>query len=216
MFGRGGRAVNKFRDECFPHVCTWSDMYNFLEDFLWVAAPSQSQFWGYVKSLVWHPMSCCDTEMKHTICLCFFTRNTVILPHVLHSFNLTILKPKLWKYHTFCTISKPKLWYYHAFYRVSKPKLWYLHILYIFHTVWSQNCDMSSCLALLPHVLRSLKPKTAIWPHVLHSFRGKTVILPPVFHSLEIKPMMFLHLLRSFGSKIAKLPHVLTFFFNFT
>ena len=37
------------------------------------------------------------------------------------------------------------------------------------------------------------------------------MILPPVFHSLEIKPMMFLHLLRSFGSKIAKLPHVLTF-----
>ena len=42
------------------------------------------------------------------------------------------------------------------------------------------------------------------------------MILPPVFHSLEIKSMMFLHLLRSFGSKIAKLPHVLTFFFNFT
>ena len=197
-------------------MCTWSEMYNFFEDFLWVAAPSQSQFWSYVKSLVWHPMSCCDTDMKHAICLCFFTRNTVILRHVLHSFNLTSFEAKLWKYHTFCTISKPKLWYYHAFYRVSKPKLWYLHILYIFHKVWSQNCDMSSCLALLPHVLRSLKPKTAIWPHVLHSFRGKTVILPPVFHSLEIKPMMFLHLLRSFGSKIAKLPHVLTFFFNFT
>ena len=73
-------------------------------------------------------MSCCDTEMKHTICLCFFTKNTVILPHVLHSFNLTILKPKLWKYHTFCTISKPKLWYYHTFYRVSEPKLWYPYI----------------------------------------------------------------------------------------
>ena len=33
--------------------------------------------------------------------------------------------------------------------------------------------------------------------------------------SLEIKPMMFLHLLRSFGSKPVKLPHVLTFLFNF-
>ena len=166
-------------------------------------------------------MSCCDTEMKHTICLCFFTRNTVILPHVLHSFNLTILKPKLWKYHTFCTISKPKLWYYHAFLQSFKAKAVISLHFYIFHTVWSQNCDMSSFLAylwnhklILPHVLHSLKPKTAIWPHVLHSFRAKTVISPVVFHSLEIKPMMFLHLLRSFGSKTVKLPHVLTFFWR--
>ena len=100
-----------------------------------------------------------------------------------------------------------------------------MHVLcryVISHTVWSQNCDRSSFFAylcshelILPHVLHSLKPKTAIWPHVLHSFRAKTVILPPVFHSLEIKTMMFLHLLCSFGSKTVKLPHVLTFFFNF-
>ena len=37
------------------------------------------------------------------------------------------------------------------------------------------------------------------------------MILPPVFHSLEIKPMMFLHLVRSFGSKTVKLPHVFAF-----
>ena len=32
---------------------------------------------------------------------------------------------------------------------------------------------MPSCLALLPHVLRSLKPKTAIWPHVCIVFEAK-------------------------------------------
>ena len=68
------------------------------------------------------------TQKWSTLSVCAFLQGILILPHVLHSFNLAILKPKLWKYHTFCTISKPKLWYYHAFYRVSKPKLWYLYI----------------------------------------------------------------------------------------
>ena len=171
-------------------MCTWSDMYNFLEDFLWAAAPSQSQFWSYVKSLVWHPMSCCDTEMKPIICLCFFTRNTVILPHDLHSFNLTSFEAKtveiLHLLHNFeaKTVVLPRCL------QSFKAKIVVSPHFFLFHTVWSQNCDMSSFLAylwshklILSHALHSLKPETAIWPHVLNSFRAKSVILPPIFHS---------------------------------
>ena len=152
----GGRAVNKFRDECFPHVCTWSDMYNFLEDFLWVAAPSQSQFWSYVKSLAWHPMFCCDTEMKHTICLCFFTRNTVILPDVLHSFNLTSFEAKtveiphllhnfeaktvvlprfLQSFKAKAVVSPHSLHFPHSL----KPRLWYVFMSCIITTRFAQS-----------------------------------------------------------------------------
>ena len=167
-------------------------MYSFLDDFLWAAALSQSQFWSYVKSLVWHPMSCCDTEIKHTICLCFFTRNTVILPHDLHSFNLTSFEAKtveiLHLLHNFeaKTVVLPRC--LQSF--KAKVVVCISTFFYLFHTVWRQNCDMSSFLAylwshklILPHALHSLKPETVIWPHVLNSCRAKSVILPPVFHS---------------------------------
>ena len=120
-------------------MCTWSDMYNFLEDFLWAAAPSQSQFWSYVKSLAWHPMSCCDTEMKHTICLCFFTRHTLILPHDLHSFNLTSFEAK--------TVEIP-----HLLHNWSQN----CGITTLFTEFQSQSCGISTFFLPFPH---SLKPK---------------------------------------------------------
>ena len=144
MFGRGGagRSINSGTSACpmFAHDQT---CYNFLEDFLWVAAPSQSQFWSCVKSLVWHPMSCCDTEMKHAICLCFFTRNTVILPHVLHSFNLTSFEantveiPHLLHFVEAKTVVLPRFLqsfkakavvspHFLHFPHSLKPKLWYV------------------------------------------------------------------------------------------
>ena len=200
-------------------------MYNFLEDFLWAAAPSQSQFWSYVKSLVWHPISCCDTEMKHTICLCLFTRNTVILPHDLHSFNLTSFEAK--------TVEIPHLLHNFEAKTVVLPR--FLQ-------------SFKAKVVVSPHFFTfstQFEAKTVICLHFLHTCEATSwyyhtfctvwnlklrydhmfwiVFEPNVWYyhqffivSLEIKPMMFLHLLRSFGSKTVKLRHILTFLLNFT
>ena len=153
--GGAGRSINSGVSAC-PMCAHDQKCYNFLEDFLWVAAPSQSQFWSYVKSLVWHPMSCCDTEMKHTICLCFFTRNTVILPHVLHSFNLTSFEAKtveiphllhnfeaktvvlprfLQSFKAKAVVSPHSLHFPHSL----KPKLWYVFMSCIITTRFAQS-----------------------------------------------------------------------------
>ena len=150
-----GRSINSGTSAC--HMCARDQTcYNFLEDFLWVAAPSESQFWSYVKSLVWHPMSCCDTEMKHAICLCFFTRNTVILPHVLLSFNLTSFEAKtveiphplhnfeaktvvlprfLQSFKAKAVVSPHSLHFPHSL----KPKLWYAFMSCIITTRFAQS-----------------------------------------------------------------------------
>ena len=153
--GGAGRSINSGISAC-PMCAHDQKCYNFLEDFLWVAAPSQPQFWSYVKSLVWHPMSCCDTEMKHTICLCFFTRNTVILPHVLHSVNLTSFEAKtveiphllhnfeaktvvlprfLQSFKAKAVVSPHSLHFPHSL----KPKLWYVFMSCIITTRFAQS-----------------------------------------------------------------------------
>ena len=134
------------------------------------------------------------------------------------------MKPKLWKYYTFCTISKPKLWYYHAVYRVSKPKLWYLH-----NFSFSTQFEDKTVICL--HFLHTCEATSWYYHTICTVWNLKLwydhmfwiVFEPKVWYyqqffivSLEIKPMMFLHFLLSFGSKTVKLPHVLTFLFNFT
>ena len=163
------------------------------------------------------------TQKWSTLSVCAFLQGILwCYPHVLHSFNLTSFEAKTVEIPHLLHNFEAKSVVLPRFLQSFKAKAVVSPHFSIFHTVWSQNCDMSTFFAylcshelILPHVLHSLKPKTAIWPHVLHSFRAKTVILPPVFHSLEIKTMMFLHLLCSFGSKTVKLPHVWAFFFNF-
>ena len=51
----------------------------------------------------------------------------MILPHDLHSFNLTSFEAKTAEIPHLLHNFEAKLSYHHAVYRVSKPKLWYLH-----------------------------------------------------------------------------------------
>ena len=157
MFGRGaGRSINSGTSACpmFAHDQT---CYNFLEDFLWVAAPSQSQFWSYVNHWLgipclavtqkWSTLSVCAFLQGilwyyHTFCIVLynltsFEANTVEIPHLLHFFEAkTVVSPRfLQSFKAKAVVSPHSLHFPHSL----KPKLWYVFMSCIITTRFAQS-----------------------------------------------------------------------------